>query len=424
MSRIRPYLRMAREFSLLMAHQFRDKGLQKSAASLTYVTLFAIVPLMTVTYSMFSIIPAFQGVGDQLQQLIFRHLLPETGQELISYLQDFSKQARNLTIVGVLFLMGSAYIMLSEIEQNFNTIWGGLRGRKGIANFLLYWAVLSMGPLLLGIGLAMSTYLMSLRLLMDAYDGLGIIALVFEVAPMLLTVAAFTLLFLTVPNCKVPFTHGLAGGIVTALVFELLKVLFALVVTHTSVTLIYGAFAIVPLFLIWVNLMWVVILGGAVLVRCITLYQIGRRDRGYSELLATLLVLWEFHQASINGERLDDRALLSKGLSEEQWQRIRTVLHKNNVIVTTNQDELVLCHDLHVLTLQQVTDMLMLPRLMPEAPGKLQELPWFAGLELHLGGIDRVVSEHLDITVIELFEERNEPADAEVSDSPLINNPI
>lgn len=423
MSRIRPYQRMAKEFALLMVHQFRDKGLQKSAASLTYVTLFAIVPLMTVTYSMFSVIPAFQGVGDQLQQLIFTHLLPETGQELITYLQDFSKQARKLTLVGVAFLMGSAYIMLGEIEQNFNNIWGGLRGRKGVANFLLYWAVLSMGPLLLGVGLAMSTYLMSLRLLVDPYDGLGIIALVFEVAPKLLTIAAFTLLFITVPNCKVPFTHGLAGGVVTALVFELLKVLFALIVTHTSVTLIYGAFAIVPLFLIWVNLMWVVILGGAVLVRTITLYQIGRRDRGYSELLATLLVLWEFHQASIHGHRLEDRDLLSKGLSEDQWQRIRTVLHKNHIIVTTNRDDLVLCYDLHVLTLQQVTEMLMLPKQMPEVPGKLQDLPWFAGLEKHLGGIDRVVSEQLEITVVELFAERAPQENPEELESPLVKSP-
>lgn len=405
---MRPYVRMAREFFLLMFRQFRDKGLQKSAAALTYVTLFAIVPLMTVTYSMFSIIPAFQDLGDQLQQMIFVHLLPEAGQELVGYLQDFSKQARNLTIVGVLFLVGSAYVMLTEIEQNFNIIWGGLRGRKGVANFLLYWAVLSLGPLLLGVGLAMSTYLVSLRLVMDAYDGLGLIALVFKVAPMLLTVAAFTLLFITVPNCKVPFTHGLIGGVVTALVFELLKVLFTLVVKNTSVTLIYGAFAIVPLFLLWVNLIWTVILGGAVLVRTITIYQIGRRDRGYPDLLASLLVLWEFHQASIQGKRLGDRDLLSTGLSEEQWQRIRSALHRHQIIATTNQDDFVLCHDLRYLTLEQLTGMLSLPQQMPKEVGKLQELPWFAGMQNHLGQIDQFVSRHLSVSVMDLFEQHAE----------------
>src|SRR5690606_33580770 len=105
-------------------------------------------------------------------------------------------------------------------------IWGVLHGRKGVANFLLYWAVLSLGPLLLGMGLAMSTYLTSLRLFMDAYDSLGLVAWVFRIGPWLLTVAAFTLLFVTVPNCKVPLAHGLAGGVVTSLAFEVLKTIF------------------------------------------------------------------------------------------------------------------------------------------------------------------------------------------------------
>src|SRR5690606_22024842 len=193
--------------------QYRDKGCQKSAASLTYVILFAIVPLMTVTYSMFSVIPAFQGLGDEVQQMIFTHVLPDSGRELVTHLQDFSKQARNLTVFRVIFLVVSAYLMLTDIEKNFNQIWGGLSERKGVANFLLYWAVLSLGPLLLGLGLVMSTYLMSLRLVIDAYDALGILALVFEVGPFLLTTVAFTLLFVTVPNCKVPIAHGLLGGL-------------------------------------------------------------------------------------------------------------------------------------------------------------------------------------------------------------------
>ena len=153
----RPFLRSAWSFLRLIIEQFFEKKCQKSAASLTYVTLFALVPLMTVTYSMFSIIPAFQGVGDQLQGLIFEHLLPTTGQELVGYLQDFSNQARKLTVVGVIFLVVSAYFMLANIEENFNAIWGVPEGRKGIANFLLYWAILSLGPLLLGAGLAKTT---------------------------------------------------------------------------------------------------------------------------------------------------------------------------------------------------------------------------------------------------------------------------
>ncbi len=407
----RQYLHMARDFLLLIVSQYREKSCQKSAASLTYVTLFSIVPLMTVTYSMFSIIPAFQGLGDQLQNLIFAHVLPETGQELINYLRDFSSQARKLTLFGVIFLVGSAYIMLTTIEKNFNAIWGVLHGRKGVANFLLYWAVLSLGPLLLGMGLAMSTYLTSLRLFMDAYDSLGLVAWVFRIGPWLLTVAAFTLLFVTVPNCKVPLAHGLAGGVVTSLAFEVLKTIFGYIVTHSSLTLIYGAFAIVPLFLLWVNLIWMVILGGAVLVRTISTYQIVLKDRGYSDLLAALLVLWRFYQAAIGGGRLTDTNLIRTGLSSEQWQRIRTALEDAQVITATSQGDFVLSRDLHHLTLAHLSQLLALPRQMPAEPGPLRELPWFNNLQAHLGAIDTLADQHLALTVAELFEAREERSD-------------
>lgn len=403
----RQYLIMARDFFMLIVSQFREKSCQKSAASLTYVTLFSIVPLMTVTYSMFSIIPAFQGLGDQLQDLIFAHVLPETGQELINYLRDFSTQARKLTLFGVIFLVGSAYIMLTTIEKNFNAIWGVLHGRKGVANFLLYWAVLSLGPLLLGLGLAMSTYLASLRLLMDAYDSLGLVAWVFRIGPWLLTVAAFTLLFVTVPNCKVPLSHSIVGGVVTSLAFEALKTIFGYIVTHSSLTLIYGAFAIVPLFLLWVNLIWMVILGGAVLVRTISTYQIVLKDRGYSDLLAALLVLWRFYEAAIGGGRLSDTNLIRTGLSSEQWQRIRTALESAQIITATSQGDFVLSRDLHYLTLAQLSEYLALPRQMPADPGSLkEELPWFDRLETHLGALDAFADKQLAVTVAELFEQR------------------
>lgn len=401
---MRRYLTMAREFIRLIIDQFQEKALQKSAASLTYVTLFSIVPLMTVTYSMFSIIPAFQGLGEQLQMLIFAHVLPETGQDLIDYLRDFSNQARKLTLVGVIFLVGSAYVMLTNIEKNFNAIWGVLHGRRGVANFLLYWAVLSLGPLLLGVGLAMSTYLVSLRLFMDAYDSLGLIAWVFKITPWLLTIAAFTLLFVTVPNCKVPFTHALVGGVVTTIAFETLKTIFGLIVTHSSLTLIYGAFAIVPLFLLWVNLIWMVILGGAVLVRTIGTYQTRLRDRGYSDLLAALLVLWRFYQAAIRGDALSDRHLIGTGLSSEQWQRVRRALESAQVITTTGQGDLVLSRDLHHFTLNELAELLVQPRQLPRDTASLEELPWFGNLQTHLGAIDSFNQKHMSMSVAQLFE--------------------
>src|SRR5690606_3494761 len=149
-----------RFFSNLMEDFFAHEC-QKSAAALTYLTLFALVPLMTVVYSVFSLIPAFDGVAEQLQGVLFSHFVAESGQELQGYLAEFSSQARSLTGVGVGVLVVTAYWMLTNIEKTFNSIWGVSRPRKGIASFLLYWAVLSIGPLLLGAGLAVNTYVLS-----------------------------------------------------------------------------------------------------------------------------------------------------------------------------------------------------------------------------------------------------------------------
>lgn len=404
MDKVHHYWRRTRQFIELIVRQYQQKECQKSAASLTYVTLFAIVPLMTVTFSMFSIIPAFEGLGEQLQTLIFSHALPYSEQELVSYLQEFSSQARKLTVIGVVFLVGSAYLMLKNIEANFNSIWGVKYGRRGIMSFLLYWAILSLGPLLLGVALAISTYVASLRLLMDEYASLGLVTWLFQFLPVLLSAAAFTLLFAAVPNCKVPVSDAAIGGFVTAITFELLKRLFGLVVTNSSFTLIYGAFALVPLFLLWINMIWMVVLGGAVLVHTIGTYKVVLKDRGYPDLLATLLVLWKFRQASARGLSLSNPELLQIGLSSEQWRRIRDILQSRRLIAATSQGDFVLCYDLHQLSLAQLAGMLQLSRQLPPDVSGLEDLPWLPAAKAHLGAIDEFASERMSISVAALFE--------------------
>jgi membrane protein len=385
---------------------YQEKSCQKSAGALTYMTLFAIVPLLTVSYSMFSIIPAFESAGEQFQALIFSHLLPGNEQIIAQYLSDFSQQARKLTAVGVLFLMASAYFMLKNIEQNFNSIWNVERERKGVSNFLLYWAVLSLGPLLLGLAVFMQTYLIALRTFVGYYQGLGFIDYVFEWVPWLLTASAFTLLYVAVPNCKVSFKHALIGGVLTLMVFELIKFAFGLMVVHSDFNLIYGAFAVVPLFLLWINVSWMVILGGAVLVRSISLIEVDMRDRGYPDFFGCLLVLWQFHQTSYKGGAVANHHLLRLGLSTDQWQRIREILLNNNVIATTQQNEFVLSRDLARLTLKEVRALLGVNNRMPTDQAALENLPWLANAKQHLGELDTLEDERLKLSVEAFFDGR------------------
>lgn len=403
-------------FFCLMVRQYQAKSCQKSAASLTYVTLFATVPMMTVTYSMFSIIPAFQNLGDQLQSLLFQHFLPNSEQDLGKYLKDFSAQARNLTAFGLAFLLVSAYLMLKNIEQNFNGIWGVPRGRRGVANFLLYWAILSLGPLLLGAALAMSTYLTSFRLLVGTYDSLGVFELVFQFAPWVLTWAAFTLLFVAVPNCKVSVRHALIGGFFTTLGFQGLKAAFGWIVGHSSFTLVYGAFAALPLFLLWVNLIWTVILGGAVFVHTIGAHQIVLRDRNYPDLFASLMILWRCYRASEKGMAVPERELLHQGLAAEQWLRIRDALVKHHVITANYQGHYLLSQNLHLLSLQQLSDILELPHQLPQDRDGLAHVPWGADAIHILGGVDSTREQLLGVSVAALFERQTDAAVTHLTD--------
>lgn len=403
-------------FLSLMLRQYQIKSCQKSAASLTYVTLFATVPMMTVTYSMFSIIPAFQDLGDQLQSLLFEHFLPNSEQDLAKYLKDFSAQARQLSVFGAAFLLVSAYLMLKNIEQNFNSIWGVTRGRRGIVSFLLYWAIFSLGPLLLGAALAMSTYLTSFRLLVGTYDSLGVFEWIFRFAPWVLTWAAFTLLFVAVPNCKVSVRHAMIGGFFTTLGFQGLKAAFGWIVGHSSFSLVYGAFAALPLFLLWVNLIWTVILGGAVFVHTIGAHQVVLRDRNYPDLLASLMILWRCYSASGQGAAVAEREL-AQGLAAGQWQHIRDALVKSRVISTDYQGDYLLSQNLQLLSLQQLSDILALPRQLPEDPDDLIRVPWGKEAMRILGGVDSNNEQLLRITVAALFAQQINAAASSATES-------
>jgi membrane protein len=356
---------------------------------------------------MFSITPAFHTIGDQFQAILFSHLLPSNEDALVKYLNDFSQQARKLTAFGVVFLMASAYFMLKNIEHTFNAIWAVPRERRGLSNFLLYWAILSLGPLLLGLALAMNTYLLSLSNFVGNYDSYDIVDQIFVWLPSLLTASAFTLLFVAVPNCKVRFKHAALGGLLTMLAFELFKKGFALMVASSSLNFIYGAFAIVPLFLMWINLSWMVILGGAVFVRSISLYQVGLKDRKYPDFFGCLLVLWEFHIASYMGNSVSNTQVQQLGLSADQWQRISEILLSKNIICANQQNGFVLSRDLAHLTLAELKEMLKISKRLPVNRTHLEGLPWLSHAEEYLGELDTAEEERLNVSIEAFFEARS-----------------
>jgi len=262
-------LRQHNGLSLLIfaIKRFGRLGHKTHAAALTYTTLFALVPLLTVTYSVLSMIPSLQQSRGDIETMLMGNLVPASGDALMGYLHQFSQQAQQLTAVGIVLLVVTAFMMLRTIENTFNIIWQLKQGRKGVASFLLYWAILSLGPLMLSAGLAVSSYIASLGLWQEDWvPSSGVLALA-VIVPYFTSFLAFTLIYWAVPNCNVPLRHAALGGALIALLFEVGQEVFAEATTFfPSYQLIYGAFAAVPLFLLWIYISWMVILLGAEIV--------------------------------------------------------------------------------------------------------------------------------------------------------------
>lgn len=393
-------------FIVYLKREFIEKNCQRTAAALTYMTLFALVPLLAVFYAMFSLFPAFDGLDQQLQSVIFSHLLPESGANLSNYLTSFSDEARNLSAPGAVLLIVTAYLMLSNIEKSFNVIWGVKHARSGLSSFLLYWAVLSIGPLLLGAGMAASTYLLSLKLVVGEYDIYGLTELFFSTFPWLMTTAAFTLLFVAVPNCKVPFKFGLIGGVISALCFEALKMAFGWIVANSSFSSIYGAFAVVPLFLLWINCLWIIILSGAVLVRTLAERDYIDHAKRRTNFLAVLHILALLLERSYTGTKVTDKECVKTGIGLVHWHKLRSTLSKEGWLAITDQGDYVLSRDLSKTTILDVARLVKMPinQLSGESTPSTE---WEVRLAKYRGELSESAKQTLGGSLDALFAEKN-----------------
>ncbi len=395
-------------FVRYLAQRYRDDECATSAAALTYVTLFAVVPLLTLSFAAFSLVPALGETGARIQQMVVDLLMPATNPEVGEYLFKFSSQARSLSAAGGLMLVVTALLTLRSIERTFNRIWGVVDDRSGLSGFLLYWAVLTLGPILIGTGLLMHTYLVAFQALVDELDVLGITGLVLEYLPWLLTWAAFTLLFVAVPNARVPLRYGAIGGLITAALFETAKFLFAALVSNSNYYTVYGVFAALPLFLVWIHLCWMIVLGGAELSRALETFG-SQRHESMSDLLAMLVACVLCAQAQRSGQTVRDREVLSAGIPDAQWRRLRERLRHHRILARTAGGAYVLARhpgQLQVVELAALAPADVLGESPPRMPATLRDLPGFAEAESLLLAGRQVAGERMGVSLEELIDER------------------
>ncbi len=392
-------------FIRYLLNQFLDNGGVINASALTYTTLFAVVPLMTVSFAMLAAIPSFQGVGEQVQGWVFSNFVPTTGEEIQNYLRDFTSQAQKLTAVGVGFLAVTSIMMMRNIEVAFNRIWRVSDQRKGMSSFLLYWAVLSLGPILIGLGILVSSYIASLPFISDATNLVGKARLL-TVLPIIMSTAAFTLLYAAVPNCKVPLKNAFIGAIVVAFLFESAKRGFAFyAIQFPSYELIYGAFAAIPLFLVWIFISWFIILMGCELTRALTVYQFQGKVYERSHLHTVVGILHRLWEGQQTGQALSDEQLLQKvaGLEQSRWDEYSHMLLQEDIIRRTDQGEFLLSRGLGAFTLNELCRCLPWPIPDPlEVAG--DQLNWQKNLDQHLSEVKSLQNQKLSITLEQLFD--------------------
>jgi membrane protein len=311
--------------------RLREERLPEVAGSLTYTTVLALVPVLTVAFAIFTTFPLFTTFRESLEAYLVQSVMPAgVANTIRDYLTQFAAKASRLSAVGAAFLFVTAILMFGTVDRTLNRIWRVRESRPFLQSLIVYWAVMTLGPLLIGASLTAASEL--LPWLMNAprkmswlHSGLGLLLSI------LLSTLAFALLYQTVPNRFIDWREAVIGGLVAAIGFEITRRLFAFsIAIGGGYRAIYGALAAVPIFLIWIYLFWLITLLGAVVAAALPVMRYERwwhraaPGAEFLDAVAVLKVLYDARDghAAVDAVRLRELTHLGFEESESLLQRM------------------------------------------------------------------------------------------------------
>jgi membrane protein len=271
-------------FSRYALHRFNRDGCFAASGALSYTTLVSLVPLGVIGLGVLSAFPTFATARQELLSLLFRNFVPGISEQAAWWFQYFAGSAAQATAIGIIGTAGTGVLLLATVEDQLNALWRVTTSRPWVQRVLAYWTLMTLGPLLVGMSLTLSTYLDAVA----RRAGLDPDALIqfasgwphyfARVVPFLLELVACTLLYCLIPNCAVRWRDAVLGATVAAAAVEILKICFGIYIgSLSSYQIVYGAIAAIPIFLLWMYVSWMAVLLGAVVAANLPTWRVDER---------------------------------------------------------------------------------------------------------------------------------------------------
>jgi membrane protein len=369
-----------RQMAGRVRQRFAEVRLGQAAGSLTFTTTIALVPLLTVGLAIFTIFPQFADIQTLVQRWLIDSLMPEgISRQVLNYITQFTSKASRLGLAGMAVLLVSALTLVFTLDRAFNAIWGITKPRPLVQRMLVYWAAMTLGPLLMGLGVATMSHVVSVsRGLAQAWpQSLHLAIDAFEWSLLVIGVGA---LFKYLPNVHVRWAHALAGGLWVTIMIEVARrVLTWYLSAMPAFSKVYGALATFPILLVWIYTAWMIVLSGAVIVSLLpgVLLRRVRAPEGpgwpLSQALEVLSLLDQIRTDNRVGLSLADLALQLRFDPAELETTIRQLMDLGWVAGIDGDDRLVL-----VVQPEQtrLDDLLRQMLLAPTEATRALWLPW------------------------------------------------
>lgn len=346
-------------FAQFLWTRFLDDRCFETAGALAYTTLFALVPLSMVVFGILSAFPLFDVWTEQLVNFVFSNFVPSSARVVEGYLRGVATSAEDLPLTGIGALLVSLLVTMWSIESTFNRVWRVPTPRPRLMRFLVYWTLLTLGTLLAVTSLAITSYLFSLPAL-SGVEQLGWSQRLLSYLPNLVELMVFSCAYWLIPHRSIPFRFALAGGLFATLLFELAKQGFAAYLLNVpTYAQLYDKLAVVPIFMLWLYLSWVVVLLGASFAASLSSFRYQPRALQLPpgmELYGYLRLLGRLNAARREGLglHLADMQEREPMLTDDLLQRMLSGLSGLNIVRRAEDGGWLLARDLATVSLGEL----------------------------------------------------------------------